>query len=100
LVIESEGREFHYGITREDMENLLVENPDIERQLKNISRSFKSNKWWCVYKLPDRYQLDFVTCNSPEFEELKDPRKRDKFIDELAEEIDGYAKKLGKSWEV
>jgi hypothetical protein len=35
-----------------------------------------------------------VDCDSPEFEELKNPRQRDKFIKDIADEIDRYVKKF------
>lgn len=86
-----EGHDFFYGLKRKDESD---KDAELEQCIQKVSPLFKPNKSWYAWKYPDRYKLNFINCNSPEFEDLKNPRKRDKFIIELADEIDRYVKKF------
>ena len=89
LSIVIEKNEFFYGFAREEQ---YAENKEMEERIKNTSSLFKSNSWWYGWKTPDKYKLDFLSFTSPAFEELKNPRKIDNFIKDLADEIDRYVK--------
>jgi hypothetical protein len=91
LSIHLEQDNFFYGFCRE---NSGAVNTELEQRIKNTSSLFKSNKWWYGLKNPDRYKFDFWSLQSKDFEELKNLRKRDNIMRELADEIDRYVKKF------
>lgn len=56
--------------------------------------NFSLNTYWCGFKYFDRNELDFWRLNSEAFERLNHPLKRDRLMDEIADELDGYIKRL------
>jgi hypothetical protein len=80
------GNEYYYGIPRT---NEGFENSDISNC---IPAGFKSNTWWYAWKYSDNYRLDFWNLNSSGFEQLKNPRKREVFMQGVANEIDMWVK--------
>ncbi|HOI26174.1 MAG TPA: hypothetical protein PLN63_01415 [Paludibacteraceae bacterium] len=77
---------YYYGITRPE-ENFQDEK--VSSCLSEIG--FSSSAWWFGYKYPsNELDLDFWRMNSNGFKELNDSRKRDAFMDKIANEIDYY----------
>lgn len=88
ILIEND---FYYGIPKSSDE---LNSPEISECVKNALSGFKSNQWWYGWRHSNEYNLDFWNFNSPEFERLKHPRQRVQLIQDIAEEIDYYAKKF------
>jgi hypothetical protein len=60
---------------------------------------FKPNKWWFGWKFPSKDPLDFWSLKkglniSEGFNTLKNPRKREKYIEGIANEIDMFIRKF------
>jgi gas vesicle protein len=89
LSIHLEKDTFFYGFAREKQH---AEDAELEQRIRDTSSSFKSNSWWYGWKTPNKYTLDFWSFSSPDFKYLKNPRKRDNLIKDLADEIDRYVK--------
>jgi hypothetical protein len=86
------GNQYLYGFHRELVN---YENKAISECIKKLSE-FKSNSWWYGFKYSTEYDLDFFWLNSKGFANLNNPRKREKFIAGLSDEIDMYIKKFQK----
>jgi len=82
---------YFYGFHKPEFKK---EYPELVKTIHQVSGSFKENDWWFGWKYSDRYNLDFLNLNSPEFERLKRPSKREQLLADIAEEIDGYIKKF------
>jgi hypothetical protein len=87
------GNEYCFGLYRL---NRKEERKEITACLERM-KNFKSEDWWFDRKYPSPdYRLDFLKLDSKGFDELKNPRKRENFITEIAEEIDTYIKEFQK----
>jgi gas vesicle protein len=82
---------YFYGFAYEDNPYSDVE---ISSLISEISNSFSSNKYWAGWKWSDRFNLDFWNLNSPGFESLKNPRKRESYLKGIVEEMEMYIKKF------
>jgi hypothetical protein len=86
--------QYYYGFTANNFGKVdgLKEYATIVSYAKTLSPLFRSNSVWFGYKKSERYELDFRSKNSPSFDELKDPRKRERLIAEVASEMDSFIK--------
>lgn len=82
--------EFYYGFQRQFEKE---ENESIQRCVEQIV-GFSSSPGWFGWKWVDRNQLDFWKLDSPAFLHLQNPRKRERLMREIAEEMDTYIKKF------
>lgn len=82
---------YYYGFVKDEINQ---KNDLITKCIKETSSSFEETDWWFGWKYPDRYDLDFWRLNSDGFEQLKNPRKKEAYIKEIANEIDMYIKKF------
>lgn len=82
---------YYYGFPKNELNDNQTE---IIAVTKEVSPAFKDNQFWYAWKYSDRYNLDFWNLNSPEFERLKHPRKREQLIKELVDEIDAHISKF------
>lgn len=78
---------YYYGFPKNELNE---KKGEIIAAIKETSPSFKNNQYWYGWKYPDRYNLDFWNLNSPEFERLKHPRKREQLIKDIAEELHNH----------
>jgi hypothetical protein len=88
---------YYYGFCTEEKEYDIIPNEftiSVIQQLKQLSSLFINNIVWFGYKQSDRYALDFWNMNSPGFNYLKNPRKREKYIKNIANEMDRYIKEF------
>jgi hypothetical protein len=85
---------YYYGFTSNNFGrvNYLEEYEIIVGYVKTLSPLFKNNNVWYGYKTSERYNLNFKDKDSPSFDELKDPRKRERLIVEIANEMDSIIK--------
>lgn len=74
-----------------------TDNPDFKIELKEqLQRSllgFTFNNNW-IFTHSKKYVLDFWKLNSQEFERLKNPRKREQLIKDIADEMDMHIQKF------
>lgn len=82
---------YYYGISWSDKPR---SDSEIIALVYQVSASFKSNDYWGGWKYSERYDLDFWNQNSKGFEELNNPRKREKYMEGVANEMDMYIKKF------
>lgn len=88
--IEIENR-YYFGIKREGYKK----NDELLQECVDATGSFASNDWWYGWRHPsEKFDLDFWNLNSKGFDEIKDTRKRDAFINGLVDEMDMYIKKF------
>jgi len=86
------GNDYYYGFPRPKFKN---ENSELVQIIQQSSNNFRPTDWWYAHKYSDRYRLDFWNFPKTEaFERLKNPRKREQLIIEVAKEIDEYIKKF------
>jgi site-specific DNA-cytosine methylase len=85
--------QYFYGFPKEEPKK---ENEAISKCIRKMTGGFKSNDWWFGWKYPSSYPLDFWNFNSAGFDTLKNPRKREKYIEGIAKEIDGHIKEFQK----
>lgn len=87
--------EIYYGFPRN---GTALDNLEQETQLiniiKKISPSFSNNQWWFGWKNPDKYNLNFWTLDSKDFEYFKHPQRRAKMMKEYSKEISNYIKQF------
>jgi gas vesicle protein len=85
---------YYYGFTSNDFGKIddLEEYKTIVDSVRTLSPLFGNNSVWYGCKQSERYGLNFKDKDSPSFEELKDPRKRERLIAEIADEMDSYIK--------
>ncbi|MBE2897949.1 hypothetical protein HPC37_03685 [Pasteurellaceae bacterium 20609_3] len=85
--------EFYYGVLRhvENEENALIEDAI------STVKAFQSSPAWFAWKWFDHNKLDFWTLESPAFALLKNPRKRDRLIKDIAAELDMYIQQIQAS---
>jgi gas vesicle protein len=62
-------------------------NPELKESLQKSLFGFYFNKNW-IFTFSKKYDLDFWKLNSPSFEQLKNPRKREGLISEIVQEIE------------
>lgn len=62
--------------------------------VSQVSNNFTKTQWFSGWKWVDRYNVDFWKLDSSGIKKLQDPRMRDKFIDELVNEMDMYIQKF------
>ncbi|MDU8923349.1 hypothetical protein RYD26_00180 [Pasteurellaceae bacterium LIM206] len=84
------GDELYYGLFKSEKDE---SNPIIEQAVQNII-GFNISSYWFAWKFFDRNRLNFWSLNSEGIERLKHPRRREKLIREIAEELDLYIKKI------
>lgn len=84
---------FYYGFFKQEEKD---ENKLLSETLTTLSQ-FKPSRWWYGWKYSDRFDLDFWNLDSDGFDELKNPRKRERFIAGLTEEIDRHIKEVCKT---
>ncbi|WKS99599.1 hypothetical protein NYR30_12975 [Gallibacterium salpingitidis] len=82
--------ELYYGFHKQDE---TEQNSVVEQSLKRI-KGFQNSPRWFGWKWFDRNKLDFWLMDSPAIILLKNPRKRDRLIKDIADEIDMYIKQL------
>lgn len=89
---------YYYGFTANNFGiiNKVEEYEIIVSYVKNLSPLFINNPVWFGYKKSERYGLNFRSKDSPSFDELKDPRKRERLIAEIADEMDSFIKGFTK----
>lgn len=80
--------DYYYGITK------TLKNPIIGTCLQDASLGFKVSDAWWGWKFSDRYKLDFWKLQSTEFGRLKNPRKQQQLLVDIATEIDNNIKKF------
>jgi len=66
-------------------------NPELRDSLQNSLIGFSFNKNW-ISTYSKKNDLDFWKLNSPSFERLKNPRKREGLITDIVQEIDSNVK--------
>lgn len=76
---------YYYGF-RNKTENTDF-NPVLKDLLQNSLLGFNIRKNW-IYTFSKKNDLDFWKFNSPSFEKLKNPRKREVLISEIVQEMD------------
>ncbi len=76
---------YYYGF-RNKTENTDF-NPVLKDLLQNSLIGFNTRKNW-IYTFSKKNDLDFWKFNSPSFEKLKNPRKREVLISEIVQEMD------------
>jgi gas vesicle protein len=83
---------YYYGFTSNNFGriNELEEYEIIVNYVKTLSPLFNNNSVWYGYKKSERFNLNFKSKDSPSFDELKDPRKRERLIAEIANEMDSF----------
>jgi hypothetical protein len=86
--------EYYYGFTSNNFGKIndLKEYEKIVGYLKALSPLFFNNPVWFGCKKSELYKLNFKSKDSPSFDELKDPRKRERLIVEIADEMDSFIK--------
>ncbi|MDR2503014.1 MAG: hypothetical protein LBD82_01295 [Deltaproteobacteria bacterium] len=91
---------YYYGFPRWLYENVKEENKTIISQCVDKMIGFKSDPHplWFGWRYSPNYPLDFWNLRSEGFNDLKDkdPRKREKYIKGIANEIDMYIKEFRK----
>jgi hypothetical protein len=80
---------YYYGF-RNKSENADF-NPELRDSLQNSLIGFNFNKNW-IFTYSKKNNLDFWKLNSPSFERLKNPRKREGLITDIVQEIDSNVK--------
>jgi len=80
---------YYYGF-RNKSENADF-NPELRDSLQNSLIGFHFNKNW-IHTYSKKNDLDFWKLNSPSFERLKNPRKREGLITDIVQEIDSNVK--------
>jgi hypothetical protein len=85
---------YYYGFTANNFGKIddMAAYPTIVRNIKTLSPLFGHNGVWFGYKLSERYELNFQSKSSPSFDFLKDPRKRERLVVEIADEMESYVK--------
>lgn len=83
--------DYYYGFVRPEADHDFTE---LTECIKKVSTSFKPTTYWYGYKYSDRYNLDFWNLHSPEFERLKNPRKKEQLVKDIVDEMDMYIKKF------
>lgn len=86
---------FYYGFPKK---NTTDKNELINKALPKLTQ-FQVAPWWFAWKYSDNFDLDFWRLNSHGFEELKNKRRREKFIIGLSEEIDRHIKEFCRAIE-
>jgi hypothetical protein len=84
--------EYLYGFPRGEYKK---ENETISKVIDKMT-GFAKSDWWFGWKFSSEYRLDFWNLNSNGFAVLKDPRKREKYIEGITTEIDMYIKEFQK----
>ncbi len=80
---------YYYGF-RNKSENTDF-NPELKEQLQNSLIGFNFNTNW-IFTRSKKNDLDFWKLNSPSFERLKNPRKREGLITDIVQEMDSNIK--------
>lgn len=80
---------YYYGF-RNKSENTDFK-PELKEQLQNSLIGFNFNKNW-IFTYSKKNDLDFWKLNSPSFERLKNPRKREGLITDIVQEMDSNIK--------
>jgi gas vesicle protein len=85
---------YYYGFTANNFGKIddMKEYGTVVNYVKTLSPLFGNNGVWFGFKASERYGLNFKSKNSPSFDELKDPRKRERLITEIAGEMDSFIK--------
>jgi hypothetical protein len=90
FTVEIDNR-FYFGFHRGEYKK----NDELIKECVDATKAFTSNDWWYGYRHPsEKYDLDFWNLKSKGFEEIKNPRKRDAFIEGLVNEMEIYIKKF------
>ena len=76
--------DYYYGFPKPKDKK---ECPELVNAIQQVSNFFKANDYWYGWKKPDRNNLDFWYLQSKGFEELKQPKKQEHLMSEIAEEI-------------
>jgi hypothetical protein len=88
------GDEYFYGFPRQEGVS-EADGSQMKQWIRQTSKEFISNDQWLGYRIPYyRHRLDFWKLNSVGFDSLKDLRKRQRYIKEVAEEIDSCIKEF------
>ncbi|MDR1198172.1 MAG: hypothetical protein LBK94_04060 [Prevotellaceae bacterium] len=89
------GNEYFYGFPRKEEGTAEVSNSQMKQWIHQTSKEFTSNSQWLGYRVPYyRHRLDFWKLNSVGFDSLKDLRKRQRYVKEIAQEIDSCIKEF------
>lgn len=90
FTVEIDNR-FYFGFHRGEYKK----NDELIKECVDATKAFTSTDWWYGYRLPsEKYDLDFWNLKSKGFEEIKNPRKQDAFIEGLVNEMEIYIKKF------
>lgn len=79
----------YYGFPREEIN---YTNELISKCVLASSNSFTSSAYWYGWKYSDRFRLDFWRLEGEGFKEIINEKRKAKFIEGLADEIDMYIK--------
>ncbi len=79
------GNNYYYGFKNKPETNDF--KPELKEILQKELLGFKFNPSW-IHTLSKKYELDFWKLNSPSFERLKNPRKREGLISDIVEEME------------
>jgi hypothetical protein len=80
---------YYYGFRKESENDDF--NPELKEVLQNSLIGFSFNNNW-ISTYSKKNDLDFWKLNSPSFERLKNPRKREGLIADIVQEIDSSIK--------
>lgn len=88
---------YYYGFLRPEANHQFPELMDCIEKIATPPPFDRSSQWWYAYKNPNPpHGLDFWKLDSPGFQRLKDGRKRQQLIRDIAEEMHGYIQKFIK----
>lgn len=80
---------YYYGFRNNTKNNDFY--PELKEALQNSLIGFNFNKNW-ISTISKKNDLNFWKLNSPSFERLKNPRKREGLITDIAQEMDSFIK--------
>jgi hypothetical protein len=85
---------YYYGFTANNFGRIdgMKAYQTIVQHIKTLSPLFNHNGLWFGWKQSERYGLNFQDKDSPNFDYLKDPRRRERLIIDIADEMESYIK--------
>jgi hypothetical protein len=92
---------YYYGFTANNFGRIdgMKAYQTIVQHIQTLSRLFNHNGNWFGWKPSELYGLDFYGKESPSFAYLKDPRKRERLIIDIADEMESHIKDVLKIME-